>query len=216
MISAADFKKQISKSLSGHLRSLGFKGSGFNYIMDSDEFVYTIGIQASQWGGQCCAEFGIQPKEIDRIGEHLIDFKKIKYYQCELRTRLASQNGSDQWWQYSDDHKNNIKIADEIFELVRKQVVPIINRFKSKPFVLDQIEVSDLNNVFKNVSQKLQGMTLMTTDIRLAWTLTKIYEKRNSKKAIQFAKYGLSKLDNKNLFFGRSDFESVLEENNGV
>jgi hypothetical protein len=175
MISAADFKKQISKTLAGHLKTLGFKGSGFNYIMDGDNFIFTIGVQASQWGGQCCAEFGIQPKGIDSFGDHKIDFKKLKYYQCEFRTRLATNNGSDKWWLYSEDPEKNIEIANQIFDIVRKQIVPIIDLFKSETFVLDRIEVSDLNNIFKYVANKLGGMSLMTTDIRFAWALTKIY-----------------------------------------
>lgn len=216
MISASDFKKQISKTLAGHLKTLGFKGSGFNYIMDSDNFIFTIGIQASQWGGQCCAEFGIQPKDIDSFGDHKIDFKKLKYYQCEFRTRLATNNGSDKWWQYSDDPEKNIEIANQIFDIIRKQIVPIIDLFKSDPFVLDSIEVSDLNNIFKYVAIKLGGMSLMTTDIRFAWALTKIYEKRSLDKAKQFAKFGLSKLDDTSTFIGKVDFERVLRQNNGA
>lgn len=216
MISAADFKKQISKTLAGHLKTLGFKGSGFNYILDSDNFVFTIGVQASQWGGQCCAEFGIQPKDIDTIGDQKIDFKKLKYYQCEFRTRLATKNGTDQWWQYSDDPEKNVQIADQIFDIVTKQVVPIIELFKSEKFVFDRIEVSDLNNIFKYVADKLGGMSLMTTDIRFAWALTKMYEKRNIGKAKQFAKFGLSKLDDTSTFMGIPDFERVLRQNNGA
>jgi hypothetical protein len=216
MISAADFKKQISKTLAGHLKTLGFKGSGFNYIMDSDNFIFTIGVQASQWGGQCCAEFGIQPKDIDSFGDHKVDFKKIKYYQCELRTRLATNNGSDQWWKYSDDQEKNIQVANQIFDIVVRQVVPIIELFKGDKYVLDRIDVSDLNNIFKYVADKLGGMSLMTTDIRFAWALTKIYEKRNLEKAKQFAEFGMSKLDDKSTFFGKVDFERVLRQNNGA
>jgi hypothetical protein len=216
MISAADFKKQISKTLAGHLKTLGFKGSGFNYIMDSENFIFTIGVQASQWGGQCCAEFGVQPKDIDSFGEHKMDFKKLKYYQCEFRTRLATNNGSDKWWQYSDDPEINIQIANQIFDIIVKQIVPIIDLFKSDIFVFDRIEVSDLNNIFKYVADKLGGMSLMTTDIRFAWALTKIYEKRNLDKAKKFAKFGLSKLDDTSTFIGKADFERVLRQNNGA
>lgn len=216
MISAADFKRQISKTLAGHLKTLGFKGSGFNYIMDSDNFIFTIGVQASQWGGQCCAEFGIQPKDIDSFGDHKVDFKKLKYYQCEFRTRLATNNGSDQWWKYSDDQENNIQVANQIFDIVVRQVVPIIELFKGDKYVLDRIDVSDLNNIFKYVADKLGGMSLMTTDIRFAWALTKIYEKRNLDKAKQFAEFGMSKLDDKSTFIGKVDFERVLRQNNGA
>ena len=210
MISAADFKKHISKTLSGHLKTLGFNGSGFNYLMDTDNFIFTIGIQASQYGGQCCAEFGIQPKEIDSFGDHKIDFKKLKYYSCEFRTRLSRKNGADQWWKYSDDEQKNIEIAEEIFAIIQKDILPIINLFKSEPYVLDRIEIDDLDNIFKSVSNKLAGMTLMTTDIRFAWALTKIYSKRDLIKAKQYAKFALSKLDSSSTFIGKADFEKVL------
>jgi len=216
MISAADFKRQISKTLAGHLKTLGFKGSGFNYIMDSDNFIFIIGVQASQWGGQCCAEFGIHPKDIDSFGDHKVDFKKLKYYQCEFRTRLPTNNGSDQWWKYSDDQEKNIQVANQIFDIVVRQVVPIIELFKGDKYVLDRIYVSDLNNIFKYVADKLGGMSLMTTDIRFAWALTKIYEKRNLDKAKQFAEFGMSKLDDKSTFIGKVDFERVLRQNNGA
>src|SRR3954471_12433665 len=137
MISAADFKKQISKTLAGHLKTLGFKGSGFNYLMDSDNFVFTIGIQASRWGGQCCAEFGIQPRDIDGFGGYNIDFKKLKHYQCEFRTRLSKKGGTGEWWQYSDDPQQNIQIENEIFDIIVQRIVPIISLFKSSDFVLD-------------------------------------------------------------------------------
>jgi len=211
MISAADFKKHISKTLTGHLRTLGFKGSGFNYLLDSDNFIFTIGIQASQHGGQCCAELGIQPKEIDNSGKHQIDFKKLKHYNCEFRTRLSKKNRADQWWKYSDDEHQNIEIADEIFTIIQRDVLQIINLFKSAPYVLDRIEIEDLENIFKSIPSKLAGMTLMTSNIRLAWALTMIYEKRDLKKARQFAQFGLSKLENSNTFFGKSYFENILK-----
>ena len=210
MISAVDFKKHISKTLAGHLKTIGFKGSGFNYLLDTDNFVFTIGIQASQYGGQCCAEFGVQPKEIDSFGDHKIDFKKLKYYSCEFRCRLSRKNGADQWWKYSDEEQKNIEIAEEIFSIIQKDILPIINLFKSEPYILDRIEIEDLDNIFKSVPKKLAGMTLMTTDIRFAWALTKIYSKRDITRAIQYAKFGLSKLDSSSTFIGKADFESVL------
>ncbi|NII28263.1 DUF4304 domain-containing protein [Pseudoflavitalea sp. X16] len=215
MIAASDFKKHISKTLAGHLRTLGFKGSGFNYLMDTDDFVFTIGVQASQWGGQCCAEFGIQPKAIDGIGEYKIDFRKLKYSECEFRTRLTNNNKSDQWWQYSDDPEKNIQVANEMFSIVVNQAVPIMDLFKNKDYIFDKIEVSDLDNIYKNVSSKLGGMDLMTTDIRLAWALTKIYEKRDVARAKQFARFGLSKLEPTSTFIGRTDFEKVLNAGPG-
>ena len=216
MISAADFRKQVSKTLAAHLRTLGFKGSGFNYLMEARDFIFTIGVQASQYGGQCCAEFGIQPKVIESFGNHKIDHKKLKYYQCELRTRLAGNNGADQWWQYSDDPEKNIQIANDIFDTVVRQIIPIVDLFNSNNNILDTIEVSDLDNIFKNIPRKLAGMTPMSSNTRFAWLLTKVHEKKNPGKAKQFARFGLSMLDSTSTFLGKADFENALADNNGT
>lgn len=78
MITSAEFKKQISKSLSEKLNEFQFKGSGFSYKRESENFIFIIGIQASQYGGKCCVELGIHPKEIIENFGHEIDFKNIK------------------------------------------------------------------------------------------------------------------------------------------
>jgi len=54
------------------------------------------------------------------------------------------------------------------------------------------------------------AIAIMTTDTRLAWVLVKIYEKRDLRKAKQFATVALYKLGGGGSFSGRSDFESVL------
>ena len=121
-------------------------------------------------------------------------------------------NTADQWWKYSDDEQNNIEVANEIFEIVQKDILPIINLFKSEPYILDRIEIKDLENIFKSIPAKLAGMTLMTTDIRFAWALTKIYQKRDLVRAKQYTKFGLSKLDDTSTFIGKPDFEKVLSD----
>lgn len=73
-----EFKKQIGKYLGNKIRDLGFKGSGFNYIMDSEKFVFTLGLQANRYGGSFCVELGIHPKEITNNGFEDLDFKKLK------------------------------------------------------------------------------------------------------------------------------------------
>jgi len=89
MITSADFKKHISKTLSQSLKELGFKGSGFSYRKESENFIFIIGIQASQYGGKCCVELGIHPKEITDLFDSEINFKTLKYYECEFRARLT-------------------------------------------------------------------------------------------------------------------------------
>jgi hypothetical protein len=211
MITAADFKKHISKTLSENMKSVGFKGSGFRYFSETNDFIFVTAIQASQWGGQCCVEFGIQPKVLEIFGGKNTDAKRIKHYECEFRTRILKKDGK-QWWEYSDDEESNIETANDIFNSIRTQALPIINLFKDEADILDKVELSDLDNIFKSLPKKFAGMVLMTTDIRFAWAMTKIFEKKNLEKARQFAKYGLSKLDSSSTFMGKQDFENVLNK----
>jgi hypothetical protein len=212
MTSAAEFKKHISRTLGDKMRSLGFRGSGFYFLQDSEDFVFTFGVQASRYGGQCCAEYGVQPKALAKVGNYELNFSKLKYSQCELRKRLAKPSkGLDQWWIYSDNENANIQIANEMFGLFLDQAIPTINAFKSNPNILDTISISDLDNCYLNVSKKLAGISPMFGNVRFAWALAKIYEGKDPNRAMQFAAYGISKLDEQSLFFGKEDFEKILE-----
>ena len=111
---------------------------------------------------------------------------------------------------YSEDAQENIEIAEEIFSIIQKDISPIIALFQSEPYILDSIEIEDLENIFKSIPKKLGGTNLITTDVRLAWALTKVYSKRDIEKAKQYAKFGLSKLDSSSNFIGKTDFENVL------
>lgn len=209
MITTAEFKKQIGKPFGNSLRELGFKGCGFNYKMDNENFVFTIGIQASQYGEKCCAEFGIQPKAVETNGFENHDFKKIKYYDCEFRTRIYANEKNSDWWNYSNNEIQNIQTAKEIAELIKSRVLPIINEFKQDPKILEKIETSDLTNIYVKVGDKIGGMRIMNTDIRLSWVLAKCFEKSNPKKAAEFAKYGLDLLKEDDKFFARKDLEKI-------
>jgi len=211
MISAADFKKHISKQLGHNMRNLGFRGSGFNYIMESENFIFTFGIQASQYGGNCCAEFGIQPKTIDYINGHKLDFKKLKYFNCELRDRLARPGKGDMWWTYAKTEEKNVEIANDIFALFYSHAFPIFNAFQNEPDILDKIEASDLENCYKSVGDKLHGITPLFGDTRFAWVMMKYHEKKDIAKSIEFAKHGLSTLSEDSIFFGKKDFEEAIK-----
>ncbi len=212
MISTLEFKKSISKILSENLKQLGFKGSGFNYLMDTDNFVFAIGIQASQFGAQCCVEFGFQPKSLVTDGFKLLDYKKLRYYNCEFRTRITPNGQSDYWWKYSENEYQNIQIANQITELIIKRALPIVQLLKVNPNHLETIEPKDLDNIYTILSDKLLGMNLATTDIRLAWVFAMSLTKTNLKKSKRFAEYGLSKLTSSDKFFGRRDFEAILND----
>ncbi|MFC0342936.1 DUF4304 domain-containing protein [Epilithonimonas hispanica] len=217
MITSADFKKHISKTLSQSLKELGFKGSGFSYRKESDNFIFIIGIQASQYGGKCCVEIGIHPKEMTDLFGSEINFKTLKYYECEFRTRVtkiqikkwwnfSNKNYANQWWDYSNSEKTNIKTAENIILSIKNEAVPIIEAFQNEDYILDNLEISDLSNPTK----KLAGLNVIGTEVRLIWALSKIYEKRNLKKAFEYAKLGISKLETNDKFLGKIDFENII------
>lgn len=217
MITSSEFKKHISQTLSQSLKELGFKGSGFSYRKESEHFIFIIGIQASQYGGKCCVEIGIHPKEITDLFGQEINFKTLKYYECEFRERLTkiqlkkwwnvfNKNVDDQWWDYSDSEKINIKTAESIFLSIKNEALPIIEAFQNENYILDNLEISDL----QNPREKLYGINVIGTEVRLIWALSKIYEKRNSQKAVKYAKLGLSKLEPNSKFSGKQDFENII------
>jgi hypothetical protein len=217
MITSAEFKKHISKTLSQNLKEFGFKGNGFSYRKDSENFIFIIGIQASQYGGKCCVELGIHPKEITDLFGREINFTTLKYYECEFRTRLTkiqtkkwwfffNKNTDNQWWDYSKSEKANIRTAEDIILSIKNEAVPIIQAFQSEDYILDNLEDSDLSNP----SRKLSGLSVMGTEVRLIWALSKIYEKRNPKKAIEFAKLGILKLEPNDKFLGKEDFNNII------
>ena len=183
-----------------------------DYFIHVHEDTHTVFYKSPPLGWSVLCRAWYSSRGIDSSGNNKIDLKNLKYYSCEFRQRLWRKDPADQWWQYSDDPELNIQVAEHIFHSIKEQALPIIQLFKTEPYILDSIEVSDLSNIYKNVATKLGGMILMTTDIRFAWALTKIFEKRNPEKAIQFAKFGLSKLDASSIFIGKVDFERVVRQ----
>ena len=93
-------------------------------------------------------------------------------------------------------------------------ILPHIDAFvdaieqKLQDYILDKLEKSDL----ANPKNKLAGFHLIGTETRLIWSLSKIYEKRNPKKALEFAKIGMSKLKDDNKFLGKKDFENIINK----
>ena len=209
------FRKQIGKYLGTKIREFGFKGSGFNYIMDSESFVFTIGLQANRYGGSFCVELGIHPKEITNNGFEDLDFNKLKYYNCEFRTRLAKEGKGDRWWNYTDSESKNFEIIDDVIFYISKYALPIINGFKNDNGLLKKVKISDIKNRFIPISDFKGGLTPMTTDIRLAWALAVIIEKSNPKKSFEFAKYALKHDKSPSTFFGTKDLKRIVESYQG-
>ena len=212
MITTAEFKKQIAKSFGQEMRQYGFKGTGFEYHQETDDFLIAVYIDSSRWGGSCSAGFAIHPKQVDKDSEGKLDLKKINSYQYEFKMGLTKYARGEKW-QYADDEATNLLTLTKILNSIKRKAFPVIEKFKVTPNILDLFEVSELENVHKNWTKKT-GVSIVTSDVRFAWAMTLIFENKKPLKARQFAKWGLENLgDTDNDWFGKADFDRVLKNN---
>ena len=213
MITAADFKKQIAKPFGQEMRHFGFKGTGFEYFQDTDDFLFAVYIDPSRWGGSCSAGFAVHPKQVDKDYNGNKDLTKLKIYQYEFKMGLTEYPGGESW-NYTDDEASNLMVLSKIIQAIKDKAFPVIEQFKVRPNILEQFEVAEMDNFHANWTKRT-GVSIATTDIRFAWAMTIIFENKNLDRAKQFAKWGLSKPDNKNNgWFGSEDFSRILTKNN--
>src|SRR5690349_6913838 len=83
--------KEILNKLATPLRCLGFKGSGQNFRRIDGDFIYVINFQGSRWGDVFYINLGAQPSFIPAENEEMPDPRKLKEYECVLRTRVGDQ-----------------------------------------------------------------------------------------------------------------------------
>lgn len=215
MITTAEFKKQIAKPFGQEMRLHGFKGTGFEYKQETEDYLIVVYIDPSRWGGSCSAGFAIHPKLIDKDYNGKKDLTKLKAYQYEFKFGLTPYARGKKW-EYADDEGTNIVTLSKILDTIKDNAFSVIDKFKAIPNVLDEFEVSEMNNFHGNLTKRL-GVSIATTDLRFAWAMTIIFENKNLEKAKQFAKWALSQPDNLNLdWFGNKDFHRVLTKNNGA
>jgi Domain of unknown function (DUF4304) len=215
MITAADFKKQIAKPFGQEMRLHGFKGTGFEYKQETNDYLIAVYIDPSRWGGSCSAGFAIHPKLIDKDYNGKKDLAKLKTYQYEFKFGLTTYARGESW-EYADDETTNLATLFKILDAIKTKAFPVIDKFKATPNILDQFEVSEMNKFHDNLTKRL-GTSIATTDLRFAWAMTIIFENKNLEKARQFAKWALSQPDNLNSnWFGNKDFHRVLTNNNGA
>ena len=215
MITTAVFKKHIAKTFGQEMRRHGFKGTGFEYFQDTDDYLIAVYIDPSRWGGSCSAGFAIHPKQIDKDYNGKRDLTKIKSYQYEFKMGITNYARGG-WWDYADDEATNIETLNKIIKVIKDKAFPVIEQFKATPNVLELFEVSEMDNFHKNWSDKT-GVYIATTKMRFAWAMTIIFENKKHTKAEHFAKWGLLNLEEEmEPWFGKVDFERVLTNNNGA
>lgn len=186
MITTADFKKQIAKPFGREMRNHGFKGTGFEYKQETDDYLIAIYIDPGRWGGSCSAGFAIHPKQVDKNSMGKLDIRKISSYQYEFKMGLTKYARGEKW-EYTDDEATNLKTLNKILKAIKSKAFPVIDKFKETPNILELFEVDELKNFHDNWSEKT-GVSISTTEVRFAWAMTLIFENKKPQKAKQFAK----------------------------
>jgi hypothetical protein len=212
MITTEDFKKHISKPFGDEMRLYGFKGTGFDYFQETLDLLISVYIVPGRWGGNCTAGFAIHPKRINKNSAGTFDIKKLKHYNYEFKMGLTEQNPGH-IWDYANDKATNLKTLSNIITSLKDKAFPVIDQFKATPNILEQFGIDELDDFHYNWTKKT-GVTIATSEMRFAWATTLFLEEKNISKARQFAKWGLSKIDED--WFGEVDFERVMSTNNGA
>jgi len=122
MITTAEFKKQIAKPFGNEMRKLGFKGTGFTYIQETDGFLFAVYIDSGKWGGSCSTGLAVHPKQIKKNSAGPLNLKNLKLHQYEFRMSL-SKFARDISWKYADDLEENLN-TDQIIN--RERIILLI------------------------------------------------------------------------------------------
>lgn len=211
MITAAEFKKQIGKPFGIEMRQNGFKGTGFDYFQETEDYLIAVYISPSRWGENCSAGFAIHPKQVIKNSIGKLDFGRLKIHQFEFKMGLARQ-AKGRHWDYSDSKEINLTTLSEIITAIRRIAFPVIEMFKFSPNILEQFDVSEMRDFHSNWTKRT-GVFIATTDTRFAWAMAVIFEHKNLLKAKQFANWFVVQSDDeREKWFGDVDIKRILQK----
>lgn len=108
------------------IRDLGFKGSGRNYRLITDQFALAVNLQGSRHGGKFAINLGIHPLAIPIVNGKAIDIKSFREVECAFRERLTA-DGRDTWWSYADDAPSIRDAAQNAASLFRANAMAQFN-----------------------------------------------------------------------------------------
>jgi hypothetical protein len=100
------------------IRDIGFKGSGRNYRLITDQFALAVNLQGSRYGTKFTVNLGVQPIAIPNVIGKAVDLKNFKEIECTFRERLTP-DGRDTWWSYTDDATSMRDAAQSAARLFR-------------------------------------------------------------------------------------------------
>ncbi len=210
MITTPEFKRQVSKLFGAEMRKLGFKGTGFNYKKETQNFLIAVHLEGNRWGGSSCtAHFAVHPKSIKRKVRGILDFKKLPTHRYEFKMGVGDDRETEKW-EYSDLEEENLQLIQKIVARIKAKAIPVIELFCATPGLLDTFKISDMPDFHNNYIKKT-GTAIATSDGRFAWAMAMIFEHTNLPKAKLFAEYCLSLSDapDDSTFFGHQDLERI-------
>jgi Domain of unknown function (DUF4304) len=210
MTSTPEFKRQVSKLFGAEMRKLGFKGTGFTYNKETENFLVAVHLEGNRWGGSSCSAcFAVHPKSIRKNSRGDLDLKKLPHHRYEFKMGLWDYARGEAW-EYSNLEEENLQIIQEIVARIKAKAIPVIELYCATPGLLDTFEISDMADFHDNYVKKT-GTSIATTDTRFAWAMAMIFEHTNLPKAKLFAEYCLSASDapRENTFFGQPDLERI-------
>ncbi|MFT5820051.1 MAG: hypothetical protein ACI8ZM_001285 [Crocinitomix sp.] len=192
-IKSSEFKKSITKYLTPKLRVLGFSGSGFNFNKISGNYVHTIQLNGSKYGGEGYIEIGVHLDFLPDSVQLPIDKKKIKSIDCFTRHSLLLENGK-QMVDYGANESETKESIELIHKMIIQDAIPYFNLFNGFPSPFDKISLSDLKNHNSEFDNYQLSLDSMLTTLHLArikfWMGLK-------DEAIKFAEYGKTQVDGK-------------------
>lgn len=196
------------------MRKYGFKGTGLEYRRDIGDYLTSIYIEPSRWGGKCTVGFAIHPKAITKNYNGKLNLDKLKIYDFEFKMSLT-ESSKEVWWNYCDDEFTNLATLNDIVITIKRKGFPVIEQFLEKPNILDTFELAEMADFHENWTKKT-GVSIAMTDSQFAWAMILCLENKNLVKAKQFAKWLISLFDSNDYGWYSEDINRVLTKDNGA
>lgn len=184
------FDSELRTRFNPVLRTLGFKGSGRNFLRVRGETINAINIQGSRHGGSVAVNLGLHfaflPPLWTDTPKSANTFKEI---DCDLRTRLTPKPGYDYWWEYGQDEADAAAAATSVVNTFVKFGETTFERFNTPERVLDAVGIELLT------ASTLTEFPWNSTKPRLALTLARICNHLGKdQQRVAYAQIGLTKL----------------------
>ncbi|MFX1705087.1 DUF4304 domain-containing protein [Chitinophaga sp. CC14] len=189
MAEFTDYKKQLSKQLSLKLKEFGFSRLGMRFRLETEKFLFIIKIDSNRFK-QLDLDFGLQPKAIKKLGTFVTyDFKKLDPIDCEIR-KMINRSGGKPYWETSAGAAGIEKNVDGMLKVIKRQVMPVVNRFVANPDLFDSISPADLLDR-EGITATFGGAWPVGEETRTAWMFAVYYEHSDIARAKSFAQFAV-------------------------